>query len=143
MQCPKCKSKNYNFRKNKNGIIWYCKDCKFKRINKTAEVLLKEDPISGALKREINKLEQEFDHKNDEKKKTVTAEDVIKYIKSKKKRFEITKRKNGYILSKKGDRIMEVIDRKKWLALYLKEKNFKVEKIYNNEEMSKVIDDVI
>lgn len=65
--CPKCKSKEYNHKKTDEGVLWRCKTCKFKKINKTAEQLLKEDPVSGRLKTEITKLQNKFEKQQEEK----------------------------------------------------------------------------
>jgi len=143
MNCPKCNSKNYSFKKTKKGTTWTCKDCGYKKLNKTAEQLLKEDPISGSLKRSLNKIEDKFENK-DKQSKTITADKTIDYIKSKTKKYKVIKKKDGfYQLMKADDRIAEVIDRKKWLAIYLKSSNFKVVKVYNEKEMKEAIKDVI
>jgi hypothetical protein len=144
MKCPKCNSKNYSFKKTKKGTTWTCKDCGFKKTNKTAEQLLKEDPIKGSLKRTVEKLEKQFDNKDTKNKKEITAKETIEYIKSKTKKFKIIEKKEGfYQLMKKGDRKLEVIDRKKWLALYLKKNNFKVEKVYDKKQMMEIIDGIL
>jgi len=140
MNCPKCNSKNYSFKKTKKGTTWTCKDCGFKRVNKTAEQLLKENPITGALKRELDKIDKQFENKDIKNKKQITADETIEYIKSKTKKFKIIEKKKGfYQLFIKGDRKLEVIDRKKWLALYLKKNNFKVEKVYDKKQMMEVV----
>jgi len=138
--CPKCKSENYSFKRSKIGITWTCNDCGFKKINKTAEQLLKEDPISGSLKRSIDKLE----NTPEETKKSVTAKDAVDYIKSKTKKYKIIEKNKGfYQLMKGDDRVAEIIDRKKWLALYLKDNNFVVEKAKNEKEMKEVVKNLI
>jgi len=140
MKCPKCKSKNYSFRKSKRGTIWSCKDCGFKRVNKTAEQLLKEDPIKGSLKRQITNIEE----KPQKQPKTITANETISYIKSKTKKYKITEKEKGFFQVMEGDeRLADIIDRKRWLAIYLKDNNFVVKKVKNKKEMEEVIENFI
>lgn len=58
--CPQCGSNNYSFRRTQKGIEWSCKDCKFKKLNKTAVQHLNENHLSGRLKSEINRIEEKF-----------------------------------------------------------------------------------
>ena len=54
-KCPKCGGENYIYQRKKR--TWICKDCYFRRVNKTAEQLLKENPITGKLKAELKRIE--------------------------------------------------------------------------------------
>ena len=144
MNCPKCKSKNYTFKKSKKGIVWKCDDCGYKKINKTAEQLLKEDPIEGSLKRELTKLEDKFDNRKTKINKTVTAKQAVEYLKSKTKKLDFIEKSDDYYrVEHKGEKLASIQDRKKWLSVYKITNNFKVEKAYNEKEMKEVVKDLI
>jgi len=145
MNCPECNSENYSFKKTKRGTIWKCADCNFKRVNKTADQILKEDPLSGAIKREVEKIEKKYtERKNKPKKKELSANDIVEFIKSKTKKYKIVKKKEGfYQFFYRGDRKMEVIERKKWISLYLKKNEFKVQQIKTKDEMKEVLDGTV
>jgi len=143
MNCPECNSENYSFKKTKRGIIWKCADCNFKRVNKTADQILKEDPLSGAIKREVEKLNKVLENKKNPQKLEITANDVIAHIKSKNKKYKIEQKDEYYLVTYRGERVLEIMTRKKWISLYLKKNNFKVKQVKTKDEMKEVLDGTI
>ena len=61
--CPQCGSKKYSFKRAQQGTEWLCKDCGFKKLNKSAIQYLKEAPLKGRLLSEIEKIEKRLEEK--------------------------------------------------------------------------------
>ena len=144
-KCPKCKGNNYAFKKTKSRISWKCSDCGFKKVNKSAEQLLKEDPLSGKLKSDVNKIEEKFEEKENQKDiiKNITAKYVVDELKKKDNKIKVIKKKEGYYrIERNGEKQASIQDRKKWIAIYKKSNKFMAIKITNEKEIKEAINDI-
>jgi len=144
MNCPKCNSKKYDFKKTKKGIVWKCEKCGYKKINKTAEQLLTEDPIKGALKRDLTIIETKFVNKGSKNKKSISAKEAVDYLKSKNKKLKIIKKKPGYYrVELDNEKQASIQDRKSWVSIYKRSNKFNVIKVFNEKEMEEALKDVL
>ena len=104
---------------------------------KTAEELLKENPIKGKLKREINEIEEKQKNKKAPKQKEIKASTVVEKLC---KCNHITSHYNGYdnVIKCNGKTICWVSDRKYGVALSTwgtGQKNWTTNRITTQKEM--------
>jgi DNA-directed RNA polymerase subunit RPC12/RpoP len=147
-KCPKCGSTQYTSRKSKRGINWRCKKCGYKKINKTAKQLLKENPITGKLKRDINKIEKKYEEeqariKGKKKNKNILKTKTI--INRIQKKFNgITSYYNNYehVIKHKKKNICYIAQRKYGVAVTLWKagmKNYWTERVVSEKDIENIL----
>jgi len=148
LKCPKCGKETYKVRKSKEGHIWKCSSCNYRKVNKTAELLLKEDPITGKLKREIDKIEKKYEEEQERIKGKNKNKNIIKtntIINRIQKEFKgITSYYNNYehVIKHKKKNICYIAQRKYGVAVTLWKtgmKNYWTERVVSEKDIEHVL----
>ena len=116
-----------------------------KRKIYTAEELLKKDPITGKLAREIAELERSYERihgKKKTKKSNIKVEDLINEL-SKIHGISIEPRQNEYFIKYKGKSLLRTATRKYGISTGMrKDKNYITTKIKSKEELKEHIKEI-
>ena len=111
--------------------------------HKTAEQLLKENPLTGKLAREVAEIEARYEKEHRKEKpevKSITAKVMVNQLI--KKGFTSSFDGNQNVLAYKGKVICWIADRNKWVAVSTWEKggkNFKTTRVINEMQMKDAI----
>jgi len=130
------------------NLIWknIMKDTKkkFKPTHKTAEQLLKENPLTGKLAREVAEIEARYEREHNKtkpKSKQITAKKLVKELCTQPE-FSSKYKNDQYSILFRGNIISWVADRKNWVAVSTWEKggkNFKTTRVITIQQMKDII----